>query len=693
LASKVTLKLAEELLDRFFREAEGQAARKIDLVFILEDLGTPFEKAEPALEYLNSRGLIMPYTGDAVYLTERGSRAVSEEQDIRAMEKYQPSWPQPAPQPQMASSSMPQPQAQASTTALPRPWRPTISYVDPNDGQTHKFEIGWTEVIGRSDEASLKIPDPRASKKHIEIKYAGDRYVLRDLGSANGTMVNGAYVDVHPLRHGDVVLVGRTEITYTCPEVIAEPPGEPENVAAAAPPPAVPIIAGAKTAQPERGAAKSQRNAPAGRAAPLPPMSPPEKPMMPAPRPPSAPEPSSSAGSPKPAPVAPSLRGPPASAAAPGSGSAVRIVKGQPEPRARAVEGDIFADDRAPPRAEDIFAPPSAKFDAPAEDIFAPPSAKREPLEDIFAPPSSKRDPSRDDMFAPPSAKREAKDLFGDFEEPSEPRGQEPLIEEPDLFDEDTPQREDRQRGEEFLSAPEPKEDLFGSNDAPEPEALIEPEAPPDLFAPQPKPKRPSVSPMPLGIQPRHGSDLLPIDEFDTIGGRKPSAEALSALDDIAQESTVALQKSEFPTAEIEDIPDPLEDQTRFDGHHLQSEAGLPADLPPWAQDQQDGTQPRFDEPGHEGGEEEDQVKTHHILAHSSELPEAPSQLEDPTGASGDVPRAVPLTYIQFTETLLHLRNKITDAGLPDPGRLLEAIDILRRHPSVRAALTEPRGE
>jgi hypothetical protein len=35
------------------------------------------------------------------------------------------------------------------------------------------------------------------------------------------------------------------------------------------------------------------------------------------------------------------------------------------------------------------------------------------------------------------------------------------------------------------------------------------------------------------------------------------------------------------------------------------------------------------------------------------------------------------------------LRGRISDAGIPDQGRVLEAIDLLKKHPSVRAALTE----
>ncbi len=49
-----------------------------------------------------------------------------------------------------------------------------------------------------------------------------------------------------------------------------------------------------------------------------------------------------------------------------------------------------------------------------------------------------------------------------------------------------------------------------------------------------------------------------------------------------------------------------------------------------------------------------------------------------------------PVAWGRFAETLAILRTRLADAGVPDQARLVDAIELLRKHPSVRAALTEP---
>lgn len=233
------MKLAEELLDRFFRDAEGKAERKLDVYFTIEDMSVSFDKAEPALEYLASRGLLQLFDFESAVLTDRGIDAVVDETDIKKLPKFQREWgggasapPAPAPVAAAPEPAAPPP-AQSN---LPRPERARITFVDL-DGVPHTVDLGWRITVGRVDSNDVHLPDPRASKAHAEFRYAGDRYVLKDLGSANGTMANGQYIDLHPLNHGDEVIIGRTSILYECPLVIPEPRGEPA-MAAAPPPPA-----------------------------------------------------------------------------------------------------------------------------------------------------------------------------------------------------------------------------------------------------------------------------------------------------------------------------------------------------------------------------------------------------------------------------------------------------------------------
>ncbi|HEU4767765.1 MAG TPA: FHA domain-containing protein, partial [Pyrinomonadaceae bacterium] len=78
------------------------------------------------------------------------------------------------------------------------------------------FPLGRLRItIGRSARNDLCIPDPFASRVHAEVRREGDEYVLQDLGSANGTLYNGATVEgvVH-LTAGGRIQIGETEIIF-----------------------------------------------------------------------------------------------------------------------------------------------------------------------------------------------------------------------------------------------------------------------------------------------------------------------------------------------------------------------------------------------------------------------------------------------------------------------------------------------
>jgi EAL domain-containing protein (putative c-di-GMP-specific phosphodiesterase class I) len=67
--------------------------------------------------------------------------------------------------------------------------------------------------IGRSTEAELVLGSPRVSKLHAEIDANGKSYVLRDLGSRNGTFVNGERIEgERPIRAGDVIHIAHREM-------------------------------------------------------------------------------------------------------------------------------------------------------------------------------------------------------------------------------------------------------------------------------------------------------------------------------------------------------------------------------------------------------------------------------------------------------------------------------------------------
>lgn len=69
-------------------------------------------------------------------------------------------------------------------------------------------------IIGRSRGCDLRLPDSDASRRHAEIYEAADGYVLRDLGSTNGTFVNDRNVQEHRLEPGDRIRIGSSEMTF-----------------------------------------------------------------------------------------------------------------------------------------------------------------------------------------------------------------------------------------------------------------------------------------------------------------------------------------------------------------------------------------------------------------------------------------------------------------------------------------------
>ena len=79
----------------------------------------------------------------------------------------------------------------------------------PPDG---RVALGPLTAVGRDPASDLVLADPRASRKHVEIAREGATYRIRDLGSSNGTRLNGRRITDGELGLGDVVVIGETEI-------------------------------------------------------------------------------------------------------------------------------------------------------------------------------------------------------------------------------------------------------------------------------------------------------------------------------------------------------------------------------------------------------------------------------------------------------------------------------------------------
>ena len=73
---------------------------------------------------------------------------------------------------------------------------------------------GNRTVIGRSRDCDVVVSDPNVSRRHAEVRHSEDGWAVVDLDSTNGVKVNGRRVDHAPLRPGDRIRIGVTELTF-----------------------------------------------------------------------------------------------------------------------------------------------------------------------------------------------------------------------------------------------------------------------------------------------------------------------------------------------------------------------------------------------------------------------------------------------------------------------------------------------
>jgi FHA domain/FhaA, N-terminal domain len=69
-------------------------------------------------------------------------------------------------------------------------------------------------TIGRLPDCTVSLTDPQASRRHAEVRPSGDGFVVTDLGSMNGTTVNGVAIHEQRLQDGDEIGVGSTTIRF-----------------------------------------------------------------------------------------------------------------------------------------------------------------------------------------------------------------------------------------------------------------------------------------------------------------------------------------------------------------------------------------------------------------------------------------------------------------------------------------------
>ena len=86
-----------------------------------------------------------------------------------------------------------------------------VLFVRSETQQGQEFEVNDVIVMGRSDETDVVLDDPYASEFHLRLVAQDGGLMLHDLGSTNGTYVNGRRASAPTqLRQGDTIQVGKT---------------------------------------------------------------------------------------------------------------------------------------------------------------------------------------------------------------------------------------------------------------------------------------------------------------------------------------------------------------------------------------------------------------------------------------------------------------------------------------------------
>jgi len=93
--------------------------------------------------------------------------------------------------------------------------RPGVTHVLVVDGPGTRHELTTgRNVIGRGTEADIRLPDTGVSRKHVDVVLEGGTATVEDLGSTNGTLVNGRRVSRQALVDGDVIRIGHSVLVY-----------------------------------------------------------------------------------------------------------------------------------------------------------------------------------------------------------------------------------------------------------------------------------------------------------------------------------------------------------------------------------------------------------------------------------------------------------------------------------------------
>ncbi len=114
-----------------------------------------------------------------------------------------------AQEPKKTDSLNPEPSVRDQLLRVPR-----LVIHTPVKTWDHRLQKQTSWTIGRDDDNDIVIDHQKVSRHHAQVEQKGNGFIIRDLGSANGTYLGQQRIDQHPLRHADTLNIGYAQLVF-----------------------------------------------------------------------------------------------------------------------------------------------------------------------------------------------------------------------------------------------------------------------------------------------------------------------------------------------------------------------------------------------------------------------------------------------------------------------------------------------
>ncbi len=127
-----------------------------------------------------------------------------------------PAWQPPPAAPPAVAETMAIGQQEAPAEVIPGAGTQSELTIESGPDAGHSHRAGDHSLrLGRSPDNDVILRDPATSGHHARIERRGDQFWIVDLGSTNGTLVNGEPVQEKQLNHGDRVTIGQNAVQFS----------------------------------------------------------------------------------------------------------------------------------------------------------------------------------------------------------------------------------------------------------------------------------------------------------------------------------------------------------------------------------------------------------------------------------------------------------------------------------------------